>query len=169
MWASLTGDIYCLDADTGKTLWNKTIETNPKWWGVASSPLIQDAVVYVMSYSDGTLHALSLEGEELWNLSTGQVSNYVSAASSGRKIYFPGGDPALYCVDSVSKEVLWKAKAASQITATPTLWETKVFLVTKESIQALDAESGTELWTAEINGSISSPAVSFGQDLCGIG
>jgi cobaltochelatase CobN len=160
---SLSGDIYCLDADTGRTVWNKTIETDPKWWGVASSPLIQDAVVYVMSYSDGTLHALSQDGEELWNLSTGLVSNYVSAAASGRKIYFPGGDPALYCVDSVSKEVLWKAKAASQITATPTLWETNVFLVTMESIQALDATSGKQLWTAEINGSISSPAASFGR------
>ena len=160
---SLRGDIYCVDVETGETVWNKTIENDPKWWGVSSSPLIQDSVVYVMSYSDGALHALSLEGEELWNMSTGQVNSYVSAAASGQKIYFPGGDPALYCVDSVSKEVQWMAKVASQITATPTLWETEVFLVTKESIQALDAASGTELWTAEIYGSISSPAVSFGR------
>ncbi len=160
---SLTGDLYCLNASTGETVWNKTIENDPKWWGVASSPLIQEGVVYVMSFSDGALHALSLDGQELWNLSTGQVSNYVSAAASGQRLYFPGGDPALYCVDSVSKEVLWKVAVTSQITATPTLGETEVFLVTKDSIMALDAASGKQLWTAEINGSISSPAASFGR------
>jgi len=76
---SLTGDLYNLNASTGETVWNKTIENDPKWWGVASSPLIQGGVVYVMSFSDGALHALNLDGEELWNQSTGQVSNYVSA------------------------------------------------------------------------------------------
>ncbi len=157
---SLTGDLCCLEADTGETVWNRTIEKDPKWWGVASSPLIEDGMVYVMSFSDGALHALSLDGRELWNLTSGQVSTYVSAAASDKKLYFPGGDPALYCVDPVSKEVLWKTAVTSQITATPSLWETEVFLVTKDSILAMDATSGKQIWTAEINGSISSPAIS---------
>ena len=82
---SLTGDIFCVDAGTGETVWNKTIEPDPQWWGVASSPLIQDGVVYVMSFSNGTLHALDLDGEERWILSTGEVSPFLSpAASKGR-------------------------------------------------------------------------------------
>jgi cobaltochelatase CobN len=130
---------------------------------VASSPLILDGVIYTMSFSNGTLHAFSLDGEELWNLSTGQVNNHVSAAASGGRLYLPGGDPALYCLDSVSREVLWKAAVSSQITATPTLGETRVFLVSKDSILALDSETGKQIWSAEINGSISSPALSFGR------
>ena len=160
---SLTGNLYCVDAETGETIWNKTIERDPKWWGVTSSPLVQNGVVYIMSFSDGTLHALGMNGEEMWNRSTGQISAYVSAASLSGKLYFPGGDPALYCVDLVSKEVLWKTAVSSQISATPTLGENEVFFVTKESVQALDAASGKQIWTAKVNGSISSPAVSSGR------
>ena len=160
---SLTGDLYCVDAEAGKTVWNRTIEKDPRWWGVASSPLIQDGLIYIMSFSDGALHALSLDGEEIWNLSTGEVSPYLSAAASGGRLYLPGGDPALYCLNASTGELLWKKNASSQIAATPTVGERKVFLVTKDSISALDAENGDQIWSAGINGSISSPALSSGR------
>ncbi|NPV62683.1 MAG: PQQ-binding-like beta-propeller repeat protein [Methanotrichaceae archaeon] len=164
---SLTGDIFCLESTSGETVWNRTIDASPKWWGVASSPLIQDGTVYVMSFSDGTLHALNLDGEELWNLSTGQINPYASPAYQSQRLYFPGGDPALYCIDSISKDVLWKAAANSQITATPTVEGDRVFLVTEETILALDTKSGEQVWTADINGTISSPAVSLGRVYAG--
>jgi cobaltochelatase CobN len=160
---SLTGDIFCVDAGTGETVWNKTIEPDPQWWGVASSPLIQDGVIYVMSFSNGTLHALDLDGEERWNLSTGEVSPYLSAAASEGRLYLPGGDPALYCLDAATGELLWKKDLPSQITATPTLGDRAVFIATRDSIFALDAENGDQIWSAGINGSISSPALSFGR------
>ena len=160
---SLTGDIYSVDAETGETVWNRTIEKDPRWWGVASSPLIQDGLIYIMSFSDGALHALSLDGEEIWNLSTGEVSPYLSAAAWNGRLYLPGGDPALYCLNASTGEQLWKKNASSQIAATPTVGEGKVFLVTKDSISALDAENGDQLWSAGINGSISSPALSSGR------
>ena len=151
---SLTGDIFCVDAGTGETVWNKTIEPDPQWWGVASSPLIQDGVVYVMSFSNGTLHALDLDGEERWILSTGEVSPYLSPAASKGRIYLPGGDPAIYCLNAATGELLWKKDLPSQITATPTLGEVEVFVVVKDSIFALDAENGDVFWSAAINGSM---------------
>jgi len=160
---SLTGDLYCLDIDTGETVWNRTVEENPKWWGVASSPLIQNETVYIMSFSDGTLHALNFEGEELWNLSTGEVNPFSSAASSGQRLYFPGGDPGLYCANASSGELIWKAPVDAKITSTPALWENSAVVVTEESISALDANSGEEIWKADLNGTISSPAISSGR------
>ncbi|HNX39754.1 MAG TPA: cobaltochelatase subunit CobN [Methanothrix sp.] len=160
---SLTGDIFCVDAGTGETVWNRTIEPDPQWWGVASSPLIQNGLIYIMSFSNGTLHALSLDGEEKWILSTGGVSPYLSPAASTGRLYLPGGDPALYCLDAAKGEVLWKKDLPSQITATPTLGDEEVFIATRDSILALDAENGDQLWSAGINGSISSPALSFGR------
>ena len=164
---SYTGDIYCIDIRTGETLWSQRIEPDPQWWGVASSPLVQNDVVYVMSFSDGNLHALSLEGKELWNLSTGQVSPYLSAAASENKLYMPGGDPAIYCLDAASGKLLWKQATSAQITATPTLAEDVVYLVTADALLALDSDTGEQLWRSEINGTISSPAVSFGRVLLG--
>lgn len=159
---SLTGDIYCLNAENGETVWNKTVDKNPKWWGVASSPLVQDGQIYVMSFSDGAIHALSLEGEELWNLTTGEVQPFSSIASSGQRLYFPGGDPALYCVNASFGDLIWKASADAKITATPTLWEDLAIIVTEKSIAAFNASSGEEVWKAKINGTMSSPAVAFG-------
>ena len=164
---SYTGDIYCLDIRSGETLWSQRIESDPQWWGVASSPLVQDGAVYAMSFSDGNLHALTLEGKEIWNLSTGQVSPFLSAAASGDRLYLPGGDPAIYCLDALSGKVLWKQAVSSQITATPTLAEGAVYLVTADAILALDSETGKLLWRAEINGTISSPAVSSGRIFLG--
>ena len=160
---SLTGDIFCIDAGTGQTVWNKTIEKDPKWWGVASSPLINEGTLYIMSFSNGTLHALSLDGQELWNRSTGEVRPYLSAAASEGRLYLPGGDPALYCLNASTGELIWKRDTPSQITATPTVGDKGVFIATKEAIFALDAENGDMIWSADINGSISSPALSSGQ------
>ncbi len=159
---SLTGDVYCVDAGTGETVWNKTIEKDPSWWGVASSPLIQDGLIYIMSFSNGTLHALSLDGEEQWSLSTGEVTPYLSPAASKDRLYLPGGDPALYCLNASTGELIWKKDTPSQITATPTVGDRRVFIATKDAILAIDDENGDPIWRADINGSISSPALSSG-------
>ncbi|HNQ54579.1 MAG TPA: PQQ-binding-like beta-propeller repeat protein, partial [Methanothrix sp.] len=159
---SLTGDIFCIDAGTGQTVWNRTLDKDPQWWGVASSPLIHDGMLYIMSFSDGTLHALSLDGQELWNLSTGEVSPYLSAATREGRLYLPGGDPALYCLNASTGELLWNKDTPSQITATPTVGDKMVFVAAKEAILALDAQSGELIWSADFNGSISSPALSSG-------
>ena len=160
---SLSGDLFSVDAVSGETIWNRTIETKPGWWGVASSPLIQGGKIYVMSFSDGMLHALSLDGEELWNRSTGEVSPFLSPAGLAGRVYLPGGDPALYCLDGATGDQLWKKEVSTQITATPALYGGLVFLVTKDAISALDAENGSLLWSAGINGTISSPAICSGR------
>lgn len=159
---SLTGEVYCVDT-TGKTLWNRTIERDPKYWGVASSPLIENDTIYVMSFSDGALHALSLDGDELWNLSTGSVSPFASPAAHGKMIYFPGGDPALYCVDASTHEIVWKAPADAAITSSPAIWNSTVFFVTERSITALNATTGQPLWKKSINGTRSTPSIAFGR------
>lgn len=165
---SLTGEIYCVDVLTGKTLWNRTIERDPKYWGVASSPLIENGTLYVMSSSDGALHALSLDGDELWNVSTGSVSPFASPAASGEMIYFPGGDPALYCINTTTQQIVWKAPADAVITSSPAIWNSTVFFVTERSITALNATTGSTLWQRSINGTESTPAIAFGRVYVGM-
>ncbi|MDD3566286.1 MAG: PQQ-binding-like beta-propeller repeat protein, partial [Methanothrix sp.] len=75
---SFVGDLYCIDAETGETVWNRTLENDPQWWGIASSPLALDEGVLVMTFSSGALHHLTLDGQEIWNLSTGKIDPYTS-------------------------------------------------------------------------------------------
>ncbi len=105
---------------------------------------------------------MNFQGVELWNITTGLIHPFASPASSDQMLYFPGGDPALYCVDIInSHDLLWKSPADSQIQAGPTLGEDMVFYVTKKTIQALNATTGPGIWSAEINGIMSTPAISF--------
>jgi cobaltochelatase CobN len=97
--------LYCLNEGTGEEIWNNTdIEENPSWKGVASSPLVVEDKVYVLSYSDGTLHAFSFDGTELEKFSTGgEIFCYASPSAYGDKIYFAGnkeGQHSLYCAST---------------------------------------------------------------------
>ena len=158
---SWDGDLYCLDAVTGETVWNRTVEKDPQWWGVASSPLAIGDMIFVTTFSEGTLHVLNLEGDELCNISTGKIDPYTSPAGDDGKIYFAGGDPALYCVDASSFELLWKRPTEAPITSTPAVKDGKVYFATTECLRALDVCKGEEVWLAPLKGTMSSPALSF--------
>ncbi|MHC1630870.1 MAG: cobaltochelatase subunit CobN [Methanotrichaceae archaeon] len=166
---SFTGDLHCVNATSGETIWNKTLETKSKWWGLISSPLVLDDEIFVTSFADGTLHVLDFEGTEKWNISTSKTKEFTSPASWKGKVYFAGGDPALYCVDASSHSVLWTFLTDSQVTTTPSIWNDRVFFATDSSIFALNATSGEELWKNDLKGTISSPAVSYGRVYIGTG
>jgi len=157
------GDLYCLDAATGQTVWNRTVERDPQWWGVASSPLVIDEMIFVATFSDGTLHVLNLGGDELWNVSTGKIDPYTSPAGDKGRVYFAGGDPALYCVDTSSFEILWNHPTDTPITTTPAIEGGRAYYATTEELHALDAYTGEEIWSAPLKGTTSSPAISFGR------
>ncbi len=160
---SFNGDLYCLDAETGETVWNRTVEKDPQWWGVASSPLVIGNRIFVTTFSEGTLHVLDLEGGELWNITTGKIDPYTSPAGADGRVYFAGGDPALYCLDASSFELLWKLPTDAPITSTPAIEGRRVYFATTEALCAVDAETGEEVWSAPLRGTTSSPALSSGR------
>lgn len=67
-----SGELFCLDADHGKIVWNKNIaetyETKFGHWGMAESPVIKDGVVYVVAGGSKALAvALKLtDGAVVW-------------------------------------------------------------------------------------------------------
>ncbi|MGB3944430.1 MAG: PQQ-binding-like beta-propeller repeat protein, partial [Methanothrix sp.] len=160
---SFSGDLYSVDAATGETVWKRTLEEDPQWWGIASSPLVLEEGVLVTAFSSGTLFRLDLDGDEVWSLSTGRTDPYASPASRDGKVYFAGGDPALYSVDLSSGTPLWKLPTEAPITSTPSVAYGSVFFATRDALVAVDAATGDELWKEPMRGTISSPAVSRGR------
>jgi len=160
---SFSGDVYCIDAATGETIWNRTLETDPQWWGIASSPLALDEGVLATTFSQGALHLLNFEGEEVWNLSTGRIDPYTSPAFGEGKVYFAGGDPALRCVDVSSGLSLWKLPTEGPITSSPSVANGSVFFATRDVLWAVDSATGDEVWQESMKGTISSPAISRGR------
>lgn len=164
---SYVGDLYCLNVDDGSVMWNVTLEIEPTWWGLASSPLVFDGTIFATSFSDGALHALDYSGVELWNRSTDSIDPYSSPSGWDGKVYFAGGDPALYCLNSSSGQVLWTFETDAAIASSPAIEEGTVFFTTSNSFYAVDAENGQELWKVDLKGTPSTPAISFGKAYVG--
>ncbi|MCW3133572.1 MAG: helical backbone metal receptor [Methanophagales archaeon] len=172
---TMNGNITCVNAANGEILWSKKIEANPSWYGVASSPLVFNEMIYVLSFSDGTLHAFSFDGTEQWNFSTGgQIFCYSSPSAYGDKIFFAGNDDgqhALYCVNLSSHEEVWKFTTETEIRGSPTIWTeegmvffTTRYMYTKEyGIYAVNITSGEEIWHKKHKSSWASPALSNGK------
>jgi len=169
------GNVTCVDAASGEISWSKKIEENPLWYGVTSSPLVFDDKIYVLSFSDGTLHAFSFEGTELWNFSSGgEIFCYSSPSAYGDKIFFAGNDSgqrALYCLDLNTEEELWNFTTETEIRGSPTVWseEGMVFFTTKyvfgkeHKLYAVDIATGEEIWNVTHYSSWASPALSNGK------
>ncbi len=160
---SHTGDLYCVNASDGTAVWSRTIEPNPSCWGVASSPLIYNDTVFVNSFSDAKLHAFDFDGNELWYIDTpGTIGHYASPAVSGGRIFFAGGDPALYCVNISDQSILWRFNTSDAIKTTPAIEGDVVFFATESRMYAVDV-AGDEVWSRDLKATISSPAVAHGK------
>jgi len=165
-----TGDLYCISAANGSTLWNLPLEPDPQWWGLASSPLIYDGVVYMVSWSDATLHAVDFYGNKLWNYpASGNSNMYMSAATDGSRIFFGGGN-AMNCVDIATRTATWTYPVPGKVTTTPTVEDGVVYFAignqyndSEKKLYAVNTTTGNLIWSRYLYGSISSPAISDGR------
>ena len=169
------GDITCVNTTSGDIEWSKKIEENPSWKGVASSPLVVEEKVYVLSSSDGTLHAFSFDGAELGKFSTGgEIFCYASPSAYGDKIYFAGnkeGQHSLYCLDLNMSDEVWNFTTETEIRGSPTIWgeEEMVFFTTEYipmreyGIYAVNMTTGEEIWNVTHYSTWASPALSNGK------
>ena len=171
---AMNGNITCVNGTDGGILWSKKIEENPSWYGVASSPLVFNERVYILSFSDGTLHTFSFDGTELWNYSTGgEIFCYSSPSAYGNKIFFAGnsGEHALYCLDLNTREEVWNFTTKTEIRGLPTIWSeegmvffTTKYIPTKEyGIYAVNITTGEKIWHKKHKSSWASPALSNGK------
>ena len=170
-----TGTLACINATDGEVLWNEQIDPSASLHGVASSPLVYEDMVYILSYLDGTLHAFSFDGTEQWNFSTGgQIFHYTSPAAYADKLLFAGNrgnQHALYCLNISTHEEVWNFTTATEIRATPSIWadEAMVFFTTKYvygkvyGLYALNLSTGEESWNVTHKSSWASPALSDGR------
>jgi outer membrane protein assembly factor BamB len=113
------GDIACLKAAGGKTLWQKNVRKEfggkPGIWAYAESPLIDgDAVVVTPGGSEATILKLNKKtGTILWKSAVpgGDAAGYSSLAvieAAGRKQYVQFLEQGLVGVDAATGKFLWR-------------------------------------------------------------
>lgn len=122
-----SGDLSCLDAVTGKTLWyvslTKDLKGGRPGWGYCESPLIYENLVIVTpGGGDGTLAALDKEtGEVVWrSAEVKEGAHYASpqiAEIAGVKQIVQFASKDLFSVSLNGQKLLWTYGGANNGTA----------------------------------------------------
>jgi eukaryotic-like serine/threonine-protein kinase len=125
-----------------------TLTTGGAIW---SSPAVVHGVVYVGS-NDGHIYALRLsDGSLVWK---SPLAGRPSApAVVGGVVYVTADDARAYAFDAATGQRLWRAQlfgGEGGFPAAPTVAEGMVFVLTNETLTALDARTGVTRWQERI-------------------
>jgi outer membrane protein assembly factor BamB len=154
---------YALQAENGLQRWRFPVEPQGAFTTFAAPHLTEDGQLLLGGY-DNILYSVNAEnGAQNWVFS-GASSRYIAPPLAvGEKIFAPNSNHVLYILNKQGSlertfgtgEPLWGQPAFS---------EGAVYLTSMDhSLYALDAESGTELWSADLGGTIiGSPVVDSG-------
>ena len=134
------GDIACLDIETGKTIWSRSLRTDfgggVPGWGYCESPLIEDdAVIDTPGGAKGTVVALNKRtGEEIWrSKQVGQRAHYASAVAAdigGVRQIIQFAQKSVFGVRAKDGKLMWQYGGANNGTAnctTPIIYQDHVF------------------------------------------
>lgn len=134
------GDVTCLDAATGKTLWNVNLTTDlgggRPGWGYSESPLVyNDWVIVTPGGKQGTVAALDKKtGKVVWRstdvFEAAQYSSPVVATLGGVKQIVQFTNKTVFGLEAGTGKFLWNYSNASNGTAnctTPVTFNDHVF------------------------------------------
>jgi outer membrane protein assembly factor BamB len=116
---SSNGDLACMEAATGKVLWQKNVEKEfggvSGTWAYAESPLIDgDVLVVTPGGPDATMVALNkISGALIWKSAVpggdrAAYSSAIAATAAGRKQYVQFLDKGLVGIDANTGQFLWR-------------------------------------------------------------
>jgi outer membrane protein assembly factor BamB len=113
-YPSRNGVLYATDMK-GRLKWKFVTKE------VIGIPCLHDDKIYVGS-CDFCMHCLDLEGHELWRFKTNGYVWY-KTIMIGNRLYFPSWDCFLYCLDTETKQVVWKFKTVGNPCPLPPPYE----------------------------------------------
>ncbi len=135
VYVNTTRYIYCLDAQTGKQIYEK--ET---YWPCNSSPSVNGEQIFLGTY-EGILCLDQKTGKMLWRFKCDN-SVHGTPAAAYNKVY-GATDRVLYCLDAENGEVIWKRDFENPISTSLVVADGKVALGTADgTLFIVNAKSG---------------------------
>ena len=167
------GHLYSIDSESGKLLWKFNAGSR-----IRCKPLRMEGMVIFGDFG-GTLHAVDIKTQqEKWTFKADGASLNIedygydkvafvsSPTASGGSVFVGCRDGFLYSVDFNTGKMNWKFDdKSSWVISSPAVYEGKVFTGTSDGkfINAVDAESGKEVWRTKTENLVwSSASISGG-------
>lgn len=160
---ALSGDLHCLDLQTGKEIWKyRSIESkDPKEFapGFKAAPLVTADRIYVGD-EDGILHAVErATGKLLWKYETAaEIAGGVALYED--RVLLASHDASLYCLNSTGEEQ-WQFETNDRINCSPGLAGDFTFVSGCDAeLRVIDLKSGKEARNVPMESYlIASPAI----------
>jgi outer membrane protein assembly factor BamB len=152
--------LYCLDALTGKKQWEFATRSHTE-----SSPCVLRGRVYFGAGDDGLYCLDAVDAGVKWHLQGLHVD--ANPLVAGGRVYCGSGigdiykDTAVFCLDAVTGEKLWRVPTDLPVWAMPSLREGRLYVVVGNgsflnsasepggAVLCLDANRGRKLWRCD--------------------
>lgn len=138
---SNSGQLYALDAPTGRELWQ--FQTDDV---IEAAPVTANGLVFAAGL-DGLVYALSAEtGREQWRFKADGVISASPAVADGL-VYVGSRQGYLYAIDANTGREQWRAEIGGLDTSAPTISGGVVYIGSRDwNLYALEAQTGQERW-----------------------
>jgi outer membrane protein assembly factor BamB len=184
VYMSAFQEILCLDAGTGRILWNHEV----RFLDFTSSPISIGEHVIIgggttqtpFHYSQENVRALEYAlkcakrllclnartGEVLWEFYAADIADATPAYFNGR-IYINDGFRNIYCLDEHTGDLVWERKIEQMTCSSLSLNGKRIFVGTSEGMVCLKLETGDILWKFNCDWTSETPAVAYGKVFSG--
>lgn len=156
--------LNCLDAKTGKRLWQSTVDAKlPEQdrirddHGYSTSTPITDGKLIYCFFGKTGVYAFTLEGKEVWNADVGDKLNGWGTASSlvllDNMLIVNASieSESLYALDKKTGKELWRVRGIQESWNTPIVvknsrGENEIVLAKHGAVLGISPKTGKELW-----------------------
>lgn len=143
--ATNNGNLYTLDAQTGKPIWRFKAHA-----AFLHSPAFSDGLV-IAGNTDGFLYALDWEtGSLRWQVNGGRGGFSASPTIADGKVFIGSRSGKFLAVELSSGKILWQKDIGVPIRQTASFSNNRVFVTAEDMrVRCWDANSGELLWISE--------------------
>jgi outer membrane protein assembly factor BamB len=149
-----TGDVYCLNADSGRTLWRYPVGAPVK------GAIAYDRGKVFFGAYDGRVYALgAATGSRIWTSAGVYGHFYSTPAVAYSRVYIGSTNGGVYAFDERTGNTAWAQGTGSYVYGSPAVWDGRVYVGSyNHYFYALDAVTGDVDWKFPADGPISGSA-----------